>query len=1363
MTTSAVLSPGVKSLHLSLDTPVDAITGKIRNDLSGIRVWYSTQSGFNPNNSEGTLVFDGISSNITIPNLSDSTQYYVRYAFISAIDPTVYTISSQLGEITYDTNVSVYGNLTNPSQIVATATDGSGGDYTTASGTYRVYSYSTEVTGQGVTYAIQTGSITGGLSVSINSTTGVYTVTDLTSDFGSVQFNATYNGITISAVLSVIKAKAGVDGTNAMLLTLIATGTVFVFKDANESTSDTSSIQLTANRQNFTGSITWTAKAYTATSTLLGDIEFTTVDNKITITNSQFNPTGYNNQVAYVIVTASHDLVSDTITLYRINNGTDQIIVEFTNESHTIPAYYDGTVVSSGYVGSGTQIRVKQGNQYLSVDNSAPYAKGTWTVTNTTADNITPDTTPGVYSNYIDYDTHSNMTANRAYIDYTISGTSLSGAAFSIVRRQSFAKSVAGQPGATASLVSLTTTQLVFIKYKDGTYSSNSVTIYANVQNIPTPVYTWSDGTNTVVKDSTTTANADQYVFNRPANLGVYTISVSVSDKNLTSLNTAVDTISIAFIEEGSDAYNFIFKDPNAFYSANASGILEGSITSITNHIIGAKGIALLTPGTNIVYTIDSTENCTATLGSVTGTWNQEFTISGSFFNTGSITTAKVVVKCSVPNTTTYFLMTCYLTKVRKGDTGTSGTSARTVDLTMTAQAFAYNAAGTTPSPSTSTVTATAQNTSGTVYYEFILAGITVQNTTTNTYTYTPAANFSSMPQQIKVNIREGANTGTVLASDVMSLIGIKPGTDGANAVSGLLTNEAAVVSADAAGTVGSFSSAGGTFKVFDGITDKTTSGSVTYSVATSSNVTISINSSGVYTITAMSADTAIATLRAVYGSVTIDKIYSIAKSKTGATGATGSSGSNGTNGINAVKSTSGYIYYTSSTGLQPATPTATYFYFSTGTFVGLSSGWSTTVTMTGNGTYWAARYVVTESAYGTDYGTPTFSAPFNHQNFSSLVTFSNLSNSGQTSIHGGSIITGTISVDSISSSLSSNLYGTQFGFGNGTAVSGTIATVGYFRSTRNDTLGLGVLSSSNMAFAASTVWSSWAGGFGNRYGYGIDDLATGNNRTNALFCAYNVAGYLNHRDTGYYTYLATDSYAINANGPVNITNGSLTLNGSSVITTGSSPSFGNIYSSTLTTTGNIGIAGSIYVGSNNSLITGTYSVTNYPSSSIPYFSGVTIAANNGSIGINGAFVARGTPGFVGYNGSITSGINYGGNGFWTDGSTYSAGGYTGSSRRLKDSIESIDIGLDFILSLEPVKFNLKATNAPKVGFIAEDFPDSRFVSEGYINPVDPSKGKQIAGLDYSAITAPLVKAIHELNAKIIELQQEVQTLKQGS
>ena len=118
-------------------------------------------------------------------------------------------------------------------------------------------------------------------------------------------------------------------------------------------------------------------------------------------------------------------------------------------------------------------------------------------------------------------------------------------------------------------------------------------------------------------------------------------------------------------------------------------------------------------------------------------------------------------------------------------------------------------------------------------------------------------------------------------------------GLDGADAITSHLTNGAHVVAADNDGTNYSLTGAGGTHKVFDDVTDVTTS--ATHSVqgtATKNGLTISVVSgTGIYSLSGASwtSDLETFTLRAVYGSKTLDKEYTIAKAKAGVDGSSGS------------------------------------------------------------------------------------------------------------------------------------------------------------------------------------------------------------------------------------------------------------------------------------------------------------------------------------------------------------------------------------------------------------------------------------------------------------------------------------------
>jgi predicted phage tail protein len=106
--------------------------------------------------------------------------------------------------------------------------------------------------------------------------------------------------------------------------------------------------------------------------------------------------------------------------------------------------------------------------------------------------------------------------------------------------------------------------------------------------------------------------------------------------------------------------------------------------------------------------------------------------------------------------------------------------------------------------------------------------------------------------------------------------------------VNGYLTNESVVLSAANDGTVSSFAPATGTFKVFEGATDVTAQ--TAFSEVSETGCTGTINAStGVYSVTAMSSNTASYVVRATYKGVVIDKVFSLSKAVAGTAGPPGS------------------------------------------------------------------------------------------------------------------------------------------------------------------------------------------------------------------------------------------------------------------------------------------------------------------------------------------------------------------------------------------------------------------------------------------------------------------------------------------
>ncbi len=242
------------------------------------------------------------------------------------------------------------------------------------------------------------------------------------------------------------------------------------------------------------------------------------------------------------------------------------------------------------------------------------------------------------------------------------------------------------------------------------------------------------------------------------------------------------------------------------------------------------------------------------------------------------------------------------ISRSRQGAQGLQGANAQLLTLLSSAQAFTFDGAGAaTPAGQSITLTAQLANVAGTASFGaelFNAAGASLGAATLggsgNTRTLSVAsfgaaayavvqASLSGLNDQVTVvRLRDGAPG----ANGSNGTDGTD-GADGQNAVSGFLTNEAHTVATAADGSGGSYGSAGGTFKVFNGTTDVTAS--ATFSVVGSSGISgMAIDAAGVYTLTGTTADIGTATLRAVFSGVTLDKVYTISRSRQGNAGTPG-------------------------------------------------------------------------------------------------------------------------------------------------------------------------------------------------------------------------------------------------------------------------------------------------------------------------------------------------------------------------------------------------------------------------------------------------------------------------------------------
>ena len=988
---AAHLYSGIKSLKLVLDTPYDSIrTTDVRDDLTSVKVWYSAVSGFDPE-TQGTVVPSGNSLTVDIPNLTPNTSYYVRYAFISAIEPSVYTISNQLSQTVLEENISVYGYLTNDPTPVVTQTDGTGGNFTNANGVFKVFNLSTEVTGVGPEYSIKANSTTGITGATINATTGAYSCTGLSADSGSLTFVAVYGGVTIEQVWNVYRAKAG---QTAPLLQLSATTTEFVYKDASATTSLTPQTVITARLVNLSGQPSFTAEGFSRDGTSLGAVVFTQSNNVITITKAQFDAV---TNIGTARVTASLAGVTDVITIYRINDGTDQITVELSNEAHVIPADSNGDTVTANYVGSGTVIKVKQGNTYLLVDNSSPYLPGTWRVTTITAAGITCDDTPGIGSDFILYDQHSAMTGNTATITYTIEGTTTTGAAFNIKKVQSFSKTNDGIPGSSPLIYSIATSAPVITKQaKDAGTSGvhSSITIQGKrYDGITTSNFGWVTVTSNLGSEAATATDTatTPYTLSPADNAGVlyYTIKLykaqTISSANLVDTQVVYVLFKGATGADGLPAITAILGNESHVFSAANDGTISapsyaGSGTTIRVYE-GAQEINYTGSGTSVpsnepgtwklwIYGVGVGYN-NISIGSIADS-GAYATIGDHSGVAAGVDTANITYNIYGRNSSgTVFNITKTQT-FSKSKAGTPGNSATSYWLTVSAGALQKSKSGTI---SPSAITVYGYSATGTNSPAAYAGRFKIYENGSGTASYTSAANEASKSYTISGNtvttikVELYLADGTTTKLDEQSIPVLVDGTD---AVTAILSNESATLPAANDGTVSSFVGASTTMSVFVGTTDDSANWTYAATYSTTNNQqNILVNegsTSRTQTVSALSVPAGyidITASRAGYASIT--KRFNVTKALKGDKGES-VTGNTGASNYRIYKASANSSTYPTTNNAPPPT-----------TIDGASpgDGWSLTpVTLTSGQAQWQSDGVKPAGAAAGTNNT-TWSTPY--------------------------------------------------------------------------------------------------------------------------------------------------------------------------------------------------------------------------------------------------------------------------------------------------------------------------------------------------------------------------------------------------
>ena len=824
------------------------------------------------------------------------------------------------GAVGTDGTSAITALLTNDSHTLPVSSSGNVISFGGASTDILVFQGTSDVTNK---YLINTGSVSSHITTTTSGDT--VTITQADAPFsGSVVVTATSGSTVLSKTMSISQALQGDDGTdgtpgvNAKTITISSDTQTFAFDDSSDTTATPTSVVFSINQQNLSGAIAGTD--ITITKTGGGTINTPTISGTVTNGTGTRTFTLPFSSLAKsdlpLSVSVTKDSVTDSTSIIKVEggaNGVSALQYLLTNEAHIVPATSAGVV--SSYSNSGTEIYVYEGTTELDYDASgttaAHWKVGTPTVSPTnkiTVGTITED------GNYAVVGNHSSMdnSTDSVTISYPISGKTADGTNFSFTKTQNITKSKEGSdglPGTSASLISLTGDSQVFAFASASATTPDPTTIelFITQQNLGKTL-TASDITIVDVLGNNITTIPTFSPTSLSNNSGVISGSLVFSTLNLPkakypiTITATSESLSDSFKvfaldggadgTAGADAYTvFLTNESHTFPAAFNGDVDSSNLAAGATEVRVFKGTTQLTNDNSSPYGANTYRaaktNSGITLSPSVSNSQRKFTPTAVTADSGTGT-----ITITDNTTGTAFTKTYSFSKSKEGAEGAEGSDSKTVALTAATNVVTYNAAGGSPSPSsTIALSANSQNfTDG--YFKFTGDGLTNDTSYTNgasangdTANFTVPSSYFSSPKTIRVGVADGNQTE--LAFDTVTIVAVQPGSDGdagADAVTAFLTSEADVIPAAANGTVSSFAGSGTTMAVFEGITDKTSA--YTYTLINTTTGLTAALSTNVLSISGLTPDSGSTDIRATSGSVTLEKTYSIGKSKAGATGA---------------------------------------------------------------------------------------------------------------------------------------------------------------------------------------------------------------------------------------------------------------------------------------------------------------------------------------------------------------------------------------------------------------------------------------------------------------------------------------------
>jgi hypothetical protein len=251
--------------------------------------------------------------------------------------------------------------LTNEAHVLPADSAGNVGTYTGASGAFRVYYGTSDVTNACTFEKGAELNVVGAIAPN-----GGYNVSQmvLAATSGSVKFTASYNPgnglMTVEKEFSLTKSKSGI---NAKSLTIASDKQTLRYA-ADDTPLPLQSVSFSTQLSNISGTVVWTISDFGGNASSGLSVAGGTA------TLSEANFATARNSTTGVIVKAALTFegveYSDQISVIRLRDGTNSLTAFLTNEAHTIPCDSSGTPLS--YAGASGQFKVFYGTSDVTND-----------------------------------------------------------------------------------------------------------------------------------------------------------------------------------------------------------------------------------------------------------------------------------------------------------------------------------------------------------------------------------------------------------------------------------------------------------------------------------------------------------------------------------------------------------------------------------------------------------------------------------------------------------------------------------------------------------------------------------------------------------------------------------------------------------------------------------------------------------------------------------------------------------------------------------------------------------------------------------------------------------------------------------